>query len=119
HLGAPNIGWLENGEPVGGCIGFKVMGKDRLDAVTLGEPGGGILIIPQRVTPEQLAELRDASHRQRQISVARAVYAIGGAKVGVGVIRCRTLGRLAAVMKVSGKRLELEIEYRFEHTYVH
>src|SRR6516225_9862835 len=119
HVGAPDVGWFEDGQPVRGGAGLEVTGEDRFDAVAFGEPASRILVVEEWLTAEQFAQLGDASHGQCYVSVARAVHAVGRTEVRMGVVRCGALRWPATVVEVSGDRLELKVEHRFEHAHVH
>ena len=89
--------------------------QDGLDRIAFREPTAGFRIVEQRLAAEQLTELGDGAHGQRQVAVRRPVDAVGCAEVGVRVVAGRALNLLAAVLEVHRQRFELEVDDRLEH----
>ena len=92
-----------------------MIGDDVLDRIAIREPAFGLVAIGRQcVELEQVRELGDRRHRDRDVSIARRIDAVGRREIGVGTAEVGALGQAAAVVQMRGQHLELEIDQRFQ-----
>ena len=119
NLRAPDVGGIQNLEPMLAGVLFETLGDDLLDLVATPKPVGLIRDFLKCRQIEQLAQCRKMRHGQRQITVGRVVNSVRRRQVGVR-IAVRTSPRWTSpVIQVCGEHFKLEIQQRLNQTGFH
>src|ERR1700674_3290319 len=107
---APDVGDIENLEPVLGGVLFEALGEDLFDLVATPKALGLVRNFLERRQIEQPAQCRKMGHSQRQVTARCVVNSIRRRQVRVRIAERTSSRRTSPVIEVGGEHFKLEIE---------